>query len=412
MIQKIALSGGAPVNICPHDAFCGGTWADDDTIYFVDENQGGLLSVPAAGGQPKEVAKIDFAHGERQHKYPCALPRAKALLLTVTTANMATFDDARTVAVVLRTGQRKVLMEGGTQPRYWSGYLLYAHDGKILAVRFHPDRLEVRGQPFTVLEGVQMSRNTGVANFDVSSNGDLAYIPGGCDGGARTLVWVDRNGKADNTVPLAAKSFLHPRLSPDDRRLAIEVEGPSHNLYVYDFDRGVLADITTDGVSHWPVWSPDGTKLGYRSGPMGHFRLWQVPADRSRAPQQVQAEGVMQSAESWSPDGRTILYTATAPGVPPSIMAARLDGNQKAELVDREKAAEGSPKFSPGGRWLAYCSNESGKPQVYVMNPESRKCTYKLFPVPVQKFKSPTRAARIRYGRGRAASFIIGTAIA
>ena len=365
VIGKIALSGGAPITICPHDAFAGATWADGDIIYWVDDNPGGLTSVAVAGGQPKEVGKVDFAKGERQHKFPCALPGGKTVLLTVTTADISTFDEARIVAFSPQTGQRKVLLEGGTHPRYSSGYLLYTHDGKILAVRFDPERLEVQGQPFTALEGIQMSRNTGVANFDVSASGDLIYISGICDGGVRTLVWVDRNGKAE-PVPLAAKSYLHPRLSPDDRRLAIEVEGPSHDLYVYDFDRAVLANITTDGVSHWPLWSPDGTQLGYRSGPMGHFTLWQVPADRSRAPQQVPATGVAQSAESWSPDGRTILYTAAGQGIPASIVAARLDGDHQAELVDKQKTAEGSPKFSPDGHWLAYCSNESGKPQVYV----------------------------------------------
>ncbi len=263
------------------------------------------------------------------------------------------------------TGQRKILVQGGTHPRYSpSGHLLYTHDGKILAVGFDPDRLDVQGQPFTVLEGVQMSRNTGVANYDISATGDLAYVRGICDGGARTLVWVDRDGKAE-PVPMPAKSYLHPRLSPEDRRLAIEVEGTSHNLHVYDFERGVLANITTDGVSHWPVWSPDGSELGYRSGPMGHFTLWRVPADRSRAAQKVSATGVSQNVESWSPDGRTIAYTATAPGVPPSIMVARLDGSE-AEPLSSGKAPQGSSKFSPNGRWLAYCSNESGKPQVYV----------------------------------------------
>ena len=365
-IKKLALSGGAAVTICPHNvAPAGATWADDDTIYWVDGTPGGLMSIPAVGGKPKEAAKIDFAQGERQYKYPCALPGAKAVLVTVATSEIATFDEARIVAFLPHTGERKILLEGGTHPRYSSGYLLYAHDAKILAVRFDPDRLQVQGQPFTVLEGMLMSRNTGVANFDVSASGDLAYVAGICDGGARTLVWVDRNGKAE-PVALAAKSYLHPRLSPDDRRLAIEVEGPSHNLYVYDFDRGVLADITTDGVSHWPVWSPDGSQLSYRSGPMGSFTLWHVPADRSRAPEQVAATGVSQSAESWSPDGSAIAYTAAGPGTATRIMIARLDGNHQAESIDNEKAPEGSPKFSPDGRWLAYCSNESGKPQVYV----------------------------------------------
>jgi serine/threonine-protein kinase len=364
-IHKMALSGGAPVKVCTPDAFSGGTWADDETIYWADLNPGGLMSVSAAGGQGKEVAKVDFDKGERQHKFPCALPGAKSVLITVTTADIASFDDARIVAFSTHTGQRKVLLEGGTHPRYSPGYLFYAHDAKILAVRFDADRLEVQGQPFTVLEGIQMSRNTGAANFDVSASGDLAYVPGICDGGSRTLIWVDRKGQTE-TISLSRQSFLHPRFSPDDRRVAVEVEGPSHNVYVYDLDRGVLANITTDGVSHWPVWSPDGRQLAYRSGPMGHYKLWDVPADRSRAPQQVPAMGVMQSAESWSPDGHTILYTASGAGIPPSIMAARLDGDHQAEEVAKEKAPEGSPKFSPDGRWLAYCSNESGKPQVYV----------------------------------------------
>jgi serine/threonine-protein kinase len=364
-LRKVALTGGASITICPHDAICGATWADGDIIYWVDENPGGLMGVPAAGGQPKEVVKLDFAQGERQHRFPCALPGGKAVLSTVATPDTATFDDARIVAISLGKGKRKVLLEGGTHPRYSSGHLLYARDGKVLAVRFDPDRLELKGQSFTALEGVQMSRNGGVANFDVSAAGDLIYISGACDTGQRTLVWVDRSGNAE-PLSLAPKSYLHPRLSPDARKLAIEVEGPNHDLYVYDFDRGVLANITTDGVSHWPVWSPDGRELVYRSGPMGHFTLWRVPADRSRKPQQVPAVGRSQNAESWSPDGRTIAYTMGTPGVPASIMVADVNGARQAESFSKEKAPEGSSKFSPDGRWLAYCSNESGRAQVYV----------------------------------------------
>jgi serine/threonine-protein kinase len=363
-LSKMALSGGAAVTLSTVDGM-GGTWAEGDEIYWMNQNPGVLASIPAAGGQTRKVADIDFAKGERQHKFPCALPGGDTVLLTVSTADTPTFDEARIVALSPASGQKKLLLEGGTQPRYSpSGHLLYARDGKILAVRFDLNRLRVEGQPFTVVEGVQMSRNTGAASFDISANGDLAYVSGMCDGGARTLVWVDRNGKSE-AVPLAAKSYLHPRLSPDDRRLAIEVEGPNHDLYVYDFDRSVLANITTDGVSHWPVWSPDGKELAYRSGPMGHFTLWRVPADRSSAPQKVPATGVSQNAESWSPDGRAIAYIIMRVGVPTSIMVADVHGGS-AESFSKEKAPEGSPKFSPDGRWLAYCSAESGKPQVYV----------------------------------------------
>jgi len=99
---------------------------------------------------------------------------------------------------------------------------------------------------------------------------------------------------------------------------------------------------------------------------MAKFRLWRVPADRSRPPEQVPANGVSQSAESWSPDGRAIAYTAVAAGVPPGIMVTHVDGAHSADAFAVGKAPAGSAKFSPDGHWLAYCSNESGKPQVYV----------------------------------------------
>ena len=368
-IRKMPLRGGAPVTVWPRRAAtgnAGASWGDDETIYFVSEIPGGMMSVPAAGGQPKEILKIDTGQGERMLKYPCALPGAKAVLYTVATAESESFDDAHIAAYSPRTGQKKVLVEGGTHPRYSrSGHLVYARNGKLLAVRFDPDRLQITGQPVTVLEGVLMSRNTGAANFDISARGDLVYAAGNCEGGARTLYWVDRGGHAEK-LPLPARSYLHPRISPDSRKLAIEIEGSNHDCYIYDFTSGVLSNITADGFSHWPLWSPDGKTIGYRSGPMGHMRLWQVPADRSHAPAQLPADGFTQNAESYSPDGRALAYTSTDPDSPSKIVVVPLQGDSKPQSLDDSKYAEGSPKFSPDGRWLAYCSNESGNPQVYV----------------------------------------------
>jgi len=365
-LRRIGLGGGAPLTVCAVEAPAGATWAADDTIYFVGSVPGGVMRVPASGGKPKEAAKIDFAKGERMHKYPCVLPGGEAVLFTVTTADTETFDDAHIAVLNTGTGQRKTVVEGGTHPRYSpSGHLVYARGGNLLAVSFDAKRLEVTGQPFTILEGVLMSVNSGVANYDISASGDLVYVPGVADKGERTLVWVDRDGKAE-PLPLPPRSYLHPRLSPDMRQLAVEVEGPSHDFYLYDFARGVLSKMTTDGVSHWPVWSPDGTQLVYRSGPMMLWRMWRVPADRSRAAEQLPGTGISQNAESWSPDGDSIAYTAITPEAGAHIMVESLKGAHESRPFVDVKAPAGSPKFSPDGRWLAYCSNESGKAQVYV----------------------------------------------
>jgi tRNA A-37 threonylcarbamoyl transferase component Bud32 len=331
-LRKYPLKGGAPAIIMtfPDSQPSGGSWASNDVVYFVSSTPGGIVRVSGQGGDPAEVCPIDFANGERTHRTPHALPGGRAVLFAVAMSESESYDDASIAVFAADTGQRKVLVEGGMYPRYSpSGHVVYGRNGTLFAVPFDANRLEVTGQSFAVVEGVMMSRNTGVANFDISASGDLLYVPGEADGGARTLYWVDRSGKSEK-LPLPPRSYLHPRISPDGRRLAMEVEGSSHDVFVYDFASGVLTNFTADGISHWPIWSPDGKRIGYRSGPMGKFQLYQMPWDRSGRAERLETKTMSASSESYDPTG------------------------------------QGSAKFSPDGRWLAYCTNESGRPQVYV----------------------------------------------
>ncbi len=367
-LRKYAVSGGAPATLTTfsNSQPSGASWASNDVIYFVSSTPGGIVRVSGQGGDPVEVCPIDFAKGERTHRTPHALPGGSAVLFAVATSESESYDDASIAVFSADTGQRKVLVEGGLYPRYSrSGHVVYGRNGTLFAVPFDADRLQVTGQPSAVLEGVMMSRNTGVANFDISASGDLLYVPGKADGGARTLHWVDRSGKTEK-LPLQSRSYLHPRISPDGRRLAIEVEGSSHDVFVYDFTSGVLTNLTADGISHWPVWSPDGKRIGYRSGPMGRFQLFQMPSDRSGQAQRLDTPATSASTESYDPSGRAIAYTDITYGRPAKVMVTSLDGSMQPQPLDDTRYAQGSPKFSPDGRWLAYCTNESGRPQVYV----------------------------------------------
>lgn len=98
---------------------------------------------------------------------------------------------------VLATGERKVIVNGGTDARYVpTGHLVYVREGTLLAVPFNLDQLEVTGGSVPVAEGVaQASGQTGAAHFSFSSEGSLVYVPGGPAGlGQNNLIWVDRNG--------------------------------------------------------------------------------------------------------------------------------------------------------------------------------------------------------------------------
>jgi eukaryotic-like serine/threonine-protein kinase len=363
-LRKVALTGGAPVRICSAvSGIAGGTWGPDGTIVYAWFD---LFSVPAAGGSPHVLLKVDEERGERFFRHPYFLPSGKAVLFTVGMADNYSYDDANIGVVSLSSHEKKILIEGGSSPRYSpSGHLIYARGGKLLAVAFDAEKLQITGEPFPVVDGVFMSANTGMAAYSISSDGRLVYAAGPIERGVRIPVWVDRKGQA-TPLPLPPRSYLHPKLSPDARQLAIEVEGASHDIFAYDFERGTLTKMSFDGASHWPLWTPDGRRLTYRSWKTGTMTMWWMPADRSSTPELLTSVGGMQSPESWSPDGKTLAFTQMDdPEGGSDIYALSLDHRSAPQPLIRTKFSEGSPKFSPDGKWLAYSSNESGRPEVY-----------------------------------------------
>jgi serine/threonine-protein kinase len=365
---KYPLSGGAPVPVLGLRIFSRGDWGSDGFYYCTGDAHGGVSRTPVAGGKPEPVVELNEAKQERVLRHAQLLPGEKALIFTVALGEIESFDDAHIDAFDLRSRKRFTLVEGGTFPRYSpSGHIVYARGGSLYAVPFDADKLEVTGIPQKVLDGVLMSSNSGTAYFDVSSAGDLAYAVGTAEGGERTLHWVDRAGKATR-LPLPPRSYLHPRISPDGRQLAIEVEGANHDLYVHDFERGVTTKITTDGLSHGPIWSPDAKYLAFRSwqGPE-MMTMWRLPSDRSGPPERLMNVGERQSVGSFSPDGEQLVYEhGDTPGNSVDIWVLPMRGARTPKPLVTTKATEGSAKFSPDGKWVVYCSTESGRAEVYV----------------------------------------------
>jgi len=363
-LKKVALSGGAPVTLCETEVFYGASWAPDDTIVFSPTVPGALARVPAAGGKAQPLTKLDLDKNERDHRYAQILPGGKAVLFTIGYSDIESYDDARIAVQSLKTGERKILVEGGTLGRYSpSGHLLYVRAGNLLAVPFDLAKLAVTGSPVPVLKGVFESVNQGSAHFDVTRNGSLVYVPGGPEGAERTVVWVDRQGKAE-PLPLPQRAYLHPRISPDAKRLVIEIEGPKHDCFLYEFDRDMLTKVTLDGVSHWPLWTPKGDKLTFRKW-IGTFTMWWMAADRSAPEERLTTVGLMQSPASWSPDTRVVAFTQVGQDTGPDAFVLDMSGDRKPRPIAQSKFSEGSPRFSPDGGWIAYTSAESGRNEIY-----------------------------------------------
>jgi serine/threonine-protein kinase len=366
-LKKVPVSGGAPVTFASFDMAFRGQWAPDSYYYWTDGYFAPIVRTPDSGGKPEPVTQLDLKKQERAHRHAQMLPSGRAIVFTVAAGGMETFDDARIDAYTAVSKRRKTLVQGGFSARYSpSGHLVYARGGALYAVAFNASSLEVTGAPVKVLDGVFMSANSGAAHFDISATGSLAYLAGKVEGGERTLEWVDRQGNA-SPLPLPPRSYLFPRVSPDGKSVAFEVEGVNHDLYVYDPARDVTTKMTTDGVSHSPVWTPDGKHLAFRSWKAGTMTMWWMPSDRSGPEERLTTVGARQSAVAFSPDVRYMTFTQMDPERElMDIWVLSVAGDRKPQPFARSNFQEGSGRFSPDGKWVAYCSNESGRPEVFV----------------------------------------------
>ncbi|RPJ58110.1 MAG: serine/threonine-protein kinase [Acidobacteria bacterium] len=367
VLKKVALSGGAPVLFATADIAIRGDWASDNYYYWTDGYFGPIVRTPDSGGKSEPVTTLDLEKQERTHRHAQMLPGGKAIIFTVSQGGVDSFDDARIDAFTLQTRKRQTLIQGGFGARYSaSGHIVYARGGSLYAVPFDAGGLEVTGSPVKVVDGVLMSTNSGSAYFDISRKGALAYAAGQAVGGERTLLWVDRQGR-ETPLGFPPRSYVFPRISPDGKQLAYEIEGMNHDLYTYDPDRDITTKITTDGVSHAPVWTPDGKRIAFRSWKAGVMSMWWMPADRSGPEERLTSIGQRQSVVSFSPDMRYVAYNQMdVAGGASDVWMLPLHGDRKPRPFVKSRFNEASARFSPDGKWVAYCTNESRQNEVFV----------------------------------------------
>ncbi|MCH6554813.1 MAG: PD40 domain-containing protein [Acidobacteria bacterium] len=370
-LKKVSVSGGAPLTLCETQLNRGGTWGPDDTIVFASHITAGLSRIPATGGTPEEITTR--SEGERSHRWPHFLPNGKAVLFIAQGAG-ASYDDATIEAVVLATGERKVLHEGGTYPRYLpsgsTGHLVYVREATLFAVPFDPDRVEVTGQPAPVLEGVASlgAPANGGAQYAFSPTGTLVYLAGAASSSVYSLVRADRSGKA---TPLSddKRFYGYPRLSPDGRRVALRVsEAASWDIWVYETERGTMSRLTFQGNSNdSPTWTPDGQRIAFSSDrDGGAVNIYWKRADGAGAAERLTTSKNPQYPWSFSPDGKRLAFNENSPETGLDLWVLPLEGERKPELFLATPALEFRPEFSPDGRWIAYMSNESGRMEIYV----------------------------------------------
>ena len=351
-LKTVSLAGGPPVLLCGAPAGGGGSWTGDDTIVFGSRGSG-LSRVPAAGGSPEPLTMLGPDDGG--HRWPHVLPGGRAVLFSIASNSTAT---PRLAVQDLESGERRILGDG-VSPRFSpTGHLVFMRDDTLWAVRFDTHRLDVVGEPVPLLEDVQL-RVRGAAEFTFADDGTLVYVPHSAVA-ERRLVWVDRDGQS---IPLTdeRRSYVWPRLSPDGTQVAVVIEeGGDQGIWIYDRQRRTRTRLSTTEGGSIPLWTRDGTRVAF-SRSRG---VYSTPADGSGEAEALFTRDFPVGLTSWSPDGRTLAFVENHPATGADIWVWPGEGDPVPVMTSASN--EGSARFSPGGRWLAYNSDETGRGEVYV----------------------------------------------
>jgi Tol biopolymer transport system component len=368
-LKTVDATGGEVATLADAGLNATGTWNGDDVILFTPRGNSPLFRVPASGGGAVAVTTLDEERGEVQHAFPFFLPDGRRFLYFVVGGK-----EGRTVPQGVYVGSLegsmpgKLLIEGVSNAMYANGYVLFLREGVLYAQRFDLDRLELQGQPASVVEHVQAvsptaSETTGA--FTVSQTGTLAYQT--ASRVTSQLTWFDRKGVRGGTIGEPA-DYVDVALSPDNSRVATSMlTATTRDLWTFDVSRGLGERVTfTDGDDFAPNWSrPDSSHLIYSSLRQGSVHLYKKAATGSGNEALLFSDNLGKFNANPSPDGRAIAYVAGGGIIARSDVWILSVGDKRAQPLLESTFLESQPQISPDGRWLLFMSNKSGRREIY-----------------------------------------------
>jgi protein kinase-like protein/WD40 repeat protein len=363
-LKRMPARGGAAQQVTEVPNFAGATFGGDGSLVFAPLHGGGLSQLQWGTNVSKQLTTVDQKADEAGHHWPSILPDGRHVLVTVEVGGKS-YSEARIVLLSLDTGERRLLIDGGSDARYVpTGHIVYWRTGDLWAVPFDLARLEVVGTPVVVVRNVMTAEAVGQARYFISSEGTLFYMSGTDPLGEHALMRVDRRG-ATRALTTERRAFVDVVVSPDGARLATQISAANDSLWLFEFDRETLTRLTFEAEAASPTWSPDGKRLAfsrYGGGEVPH--MYVMPIDGNGMPEPLHEVDGPTLPRSWSHN--TLAFVRLAEKHDP-IWVVQMSGDGKPAPFKAGQIPVGDPHLSHDGRWLAYVSNESGvAPEVYV----------------------------------------------
>jgi Tol biopolymer transport system component len=363
-LKRVRIAGGPAETLCDTSAEersavmglgASGTWNHENVILFSTDAASGLLRVDAGGGTPTVLTTPDTSRGEQGHLWPRFLPDGRRFAYTVVGPSWTPFAaveslDGDSPRAIFAADVTPIFTAGGT--------MAFRRGAAILAQRVDFTTLVAQRDPGVLADGL--------AQYQPGSfHGAAGTVVYHSEAGRTTLAWFDREGRPLATVASGVR-MANPALSPSGGRIAVERANESgvHDVWSFD-ERGASSQLASERGQQRTdaVWAPDGERL-VTSRSWGRELVELGPSGEERVVLARSAGGNVYATD-WSADGEHLLYVDFSFGSG-DVWMLPLAEPEKAVALVRTEALDHQARFSPDGRWIAYASNDSDRPEVYV----------------------------------------------
>jgi serine/threonine protein kinase len=367
-LKRVPLSGGPAVPVCDIASARGGSWSRQDTIIF-GKFPGEIYQVPASGGQPKVVTRLDASRHDTSHRWPYFLPDGNHFLYMAGALGLA--SDENIIKVGSLDGKTdRTLFNASSPVEYDSGYLLFVVNKNLMARPFIPANLDFSGDPITVVEDAMYEPMYSNAAFSASGTGVLLYMAGNASNDLQ-LEALDASGKSGGKLGEPGR-MLDPRISPNGKIVAFSLVDPNTgkaDIWTQDLASGNRTRITRDPrAAGAPTWSRSGSALFYQSIRMQNKpEIFLMPSNGMGVEQKVWEPAHAGWPDDVTPDSKTLVVDDRAEDGKTRVALIALDQHgQTTPLFETTGANVFDARLSADGHWIAYESDESGKREVYV----------------------------------------------
>jgi serine/threonine protein kinase len=368
-LKRIAVTGGPVITLVDNVDPRGATWNSDDVILFTKSSFGPVSRVAADGGPLTAATVLDTTLGEVTHRYPFFLPDGRRFLYLARRGGAGAGESPKIYVGELGSSERTAVLDVACNVAYASGHLIYVRGTILAAQRFDPGSLKVTGPAVPLVDDARMDERFSRGVFAASSNGVLICMTGN-NLGRTQLRWLDRTGQSLGDVGEPADYTYGgtPHISPDGSSAVIPIANRDRgvsDVWMVDLESGRRRKLTVDTKDHpGAQWLPDGKSVAVMTQTRTLRALDVITTDGTQSRRILDG----QNSGVWprSARGDLLLYESGVEGTTTNIYVIPTSGKEDPQRFAASETSTWGPQFSPDGRLIAYVSEETGRPEVFV----------------------------------------------